>query len=63
MTDFLTLDDISKHFAGVQALDGLSLSIDAGEIHCLAGENGSGKSTVIKVMSGNAVLSARTKCD
>jgi simple sugar transport system ATP-binding protein len=52
MPDFLTLDDISKHFAGVQALDGLSLSIDAGEIHCLAGENGSGKSTVIKVMSG-----------
>jgi len=52
MPGFLTLDDISKHFAGVQALDGLSLSIDAGEIHCLAGENGSGKSTVIKVMSG-----------
>lgn len=52
MADFLTLNDISKHFAGVQALDGLSLSIDAGEIHCLAGENGSGKSTVIKVMSG-----------
>ena len=52
MPDLLTLDDISKHFAGVQALNGLSLSIDAGEIHCLAGENGSGKSTVIKVMSG-----------
>ena len=52
MPAFLTLDGISKHFAGVQALDGLSLSIDAGEIHCLAGENGSGKSTVIKVMSG-----------
>ena len=52
MPVFLTLDDISKHFAGVQALDGLSLSIDTGEIHCLAGENGSGKSTVIKVMSG-----------
>ena len=52
MPAFLTLDDISKHFAGVQALDGPSLSIAAGEIHCLAGENGSGKSTVIKVMSG-----------
>jgi simple sugar transport system ATP-binding protein len=41
-----------KRFAGVCALDDLSLRIDPGEIHCLAGENGSGKSTVIKVMSG-----------
>lgn len=52
MTPLLKLTDISKRFAGVQALDGLSLTIGAGEIHCLAGENGSGKSTVIKIMSG-----------
>lgn len=44
--------DIQKYFAGVRALDGVSLEIKPGEIHCLAGENGCGKSTLIKVISG-----------
>ncbi len=44
--------DISKAFAGVQALKKVSLEIMPGEIHCLAGENGCGKSTLIKVISG-----------
>jgi simple sugar transport system ATP-binding protein len=48
----IELRHISKHFAGVKALDDVSLAIAPGEIHCLAGENGSGKSTIIKVMSG-----------
>jgi simple sugar transport system ATP-binding protein len=48
----IELRHVSKHFAGVKALDDVSLSIAAGEIQCLAGENGSGKSTVIKVISG-----------
>lgn len=49
---YLELRDVSKRFSGVQALDKISLRIMPGEIHCLAGENGSGKSTVIKVISG-----------
>lgn len=49
---FIDLRAIRKEFSGIVALDDLSLTIRAGEIHCLAGENGSGKSTVIKVMSG-----------
>lgn len=49
---FIELRHVSKRFAGVQALSDLSLTIEPGEIHCLAGENGSGKSTVIKIMSG-----------
>ena len=49
---YLELRNVSKRFSGVQALDDLSLTIRAGEIHCLAGENGSGKSTAIKVISG-----------
>ncbi|MGP3726040.1 sugar ABC transporter ATP-binding protein [Cereibacter sphaeroides] len=53
MSDTLIeLRKIGKRFGGVRALDGVSLAIRPGEIHCLAGENGSGKSTVIKVMSG-----------
>ena len=48
----LELRQVSKHFAGVRALDEVSLRIERGVIHCLAGENGSGKSTIIKVISG-----------
>ncbi|NLH79649.1 MAG: sugar ABC transporter ATP-binding protein [Phyllobacteriaceae bacterium] len=49
---FIDLANVEKRFSGVRALADVSLSIRAGEIHCLAGENGCGKSTVIKVMSG-----------
>ena len=48
----LELQDISKAFAGIQALDTVSLDVKAGEILCLLGDNGAGKSTLIKVMSG-----------
>lgn len=44
--------DIQKSFAGVHALKGVNLDIAPGEIHCLAGENGCGKSTLIKIISG-----------
>ncbi|WP_336057982.1 sugar ABC transporter ATP-binding protein [Nitratireductor sp. CH_MIT9313-5] len=50
--NLIELKNISKRFGGVRALDDVSMSIRPGEIHCLAGENGSGKSTIIKVMSG-----------
>ncbi|UCD78907.1 MAG: sugar ABC transporter ATP-binding protein [Desulfobacterales bacterium] len=52
MVSFLEADNISKAFFGVQALEDVSISIDAGEIHCLVGENGSGKSTLIKIIGG-----------
>jgi simple sugar transport system ATP-binding protein len=44
--------NITKTFGGVHALNDVSLSIQPGEVHCLAGENGCGKSTLIKVLSG-----------
>lgn len=43
---------ISKHYAGVRALDNVSFELLSGEIHCLVGENGAGKSTLIKVITG-----------
>ncbi|MEI7846881.1 MAG: sugar ABC transporter ATP-binding protein [Chloroflexota bacterium] len=49
---FLTLKQVSKHYAGVTALDKVDFEIFTGEIHCVAGENGSGKSTMIKIISG-----------
>ncbi|WP_216395630.1 sugar ABC transporter ATP-binding protein [Arcanobacterium phocae] len=41
-----------KHFGGVQALNGVSVDFYPGEVHCIAGENGCGKSTLMKVISG-----------
>lgn len=50
--NLIELRHIGMRFGGVRALDDVSFAIRPGEIHCLAGENGSGKSTIIKVMSG-----------
>jgi simple sugar transport system ATP-binding protein len=51
-TPFIEMRGISKRFGGVRALVEVSFSIRAAEIHCLAGENGCGKSTLIKILSG-----------
>ncbi|WP_282047762.1 ATP-binding cassette domain-containing protein, partial [Roseibium album] len=53
MSDALIeLVDIQKHFGPVIALNGVTVSVKAGECHCLLGDNGAGKSTFIKTMSG-----------
>src|SRR3954447_16022219 len=48
----LDVQGVTKHFAGVMALEDVSLSLMPGEVHALVGENGAGKSTLIKVLTG-----------
>lgn len=48
----LRFSAVSKVFGGVTALDRVSFEVGAGEVHCLAGENGCGKSTLIKIITG-----------
>ncbi len=46
------MENIEKHFGNVIALAGVSFDVTPGECHCLLGDNGAGKSTFIKTMSG-----------
>lgn len=53
MNDYiLEIDNLTKDFPGVRALDSVSLKVKRGEIHSLCGENGAGKSTLMSVISG-----------
>jgi len=48
----LEVQNITKRFPGVLALDDVSLAFMPGEVHAVVGENGAGKSTLMKIMSG-----------
>lgn len=48
----LQINHVSKSFPGVKALDDVSFEIQKGEIRALSGENGAGKSTIIKILTG-----------
>ncbi len=60
-TPLLSASLITKSYAGVRALSGVSFDLIEGEVHALVGENGAGKSTLIKVMTG-AVAPTRGRC-
>jgi ABC-type sugar transport system ATPase subunit len=54
----LAVRDIAKHYGGVQALRGVTLHVEAGEVLGLVGDNGAGKSTMAKILSGATFPSA-----
>jgi len=50
--EMIRLDRVGKRFGGVTALSEVSFAVDAGEIHAVVGENGAGKSTIMKMLAG-----------
>lgn len=48
----LELDSISKHYGNIIALTGVTTLVNAGEVTCVLGDNGAGKSTFIKIIAG-----------
>ncbi len=57
MSDYvLQAQDVAIHYGGVKAVDGVSLTLERGQIHGLIGPNGAGKSTVIDAITGRTRL-------
>lgn len=52
MADLLSVEGITKEYPGVRALDEVTLTFRAGEVHGIVGENGAGKSTLMNVIAG-----------
>ncbi|MEE1490954.1 MAG: sugar ABC transporter ATP-binding protein, partial [Massilioclostridium sp.] len=49
---YIEIKNITKTFPGVKALSDVSMSVEKGEVHALIGENGAGKSTMMKILGG-----------
>ncbi|HVS70648.1 MAG TPA: sugar ABC transporter ATP-binding protein [Phycisphaerae bacterium] len=56
--NLVRVEGVSKSYGGVKALSNVQLDIRKGEVHALCGENGAGKSTVIKILTGSVMPDA-----
>ena len=54
MENILEIKDVTKRYPGVVALNHVSFEVAKGEVHALVGENGAGKSTMIKRLRGQS---------
>jgi ABC-type sugar transport system ATPase subunit len=52
VTAALALRDVRKSFGPIEVLHGIDFDLNAGEVHALIGENGAGKSTIMKILGG-----------
>ncbi len=52
MTSLLALNDLAKYYGNIIALEGVTTTVEAGEVTCVLGDNGAGKSTFIKILAG-----------
>ena len=60
MTALLRLEGVTRRFAGLVAVDGVSLAVEAGGVHAVIGPNGAGKTTLFNLISGLVAPSAGT---
>jgi branched-chain amino acid transport system ATP-binding protein len=60
MSEILRLDNVSRHFSGLQALRGITLGISRGEVLGLIGPNGAGKTTLVNTICGVTPANAGT---
>ena len=58
----LPLDKVTTYYGQMRILEGISLSVDAGELVCLLGGNASGKSTTLKTILGISCARAPAAC-
>jgi simple sugar transport system ATP-binding protein len=51
-TPLVEMENVGKAYGAIRALEGIDLTVNAGEVACVLGDNGAGKSTLIKIISG-----------
>src|SRR3712207_9412130 len=51
-TPLVEMEGVGKAYGAIRALEGVNLTVRAGEVTCVLGDNGAGKSTLIKILSG-----------
>lgn len=60
MTALLSVDDVSKHFSGLVAVDHVSFDVPQGEVYAVIGPNGAGKTTLFNIIAGVFPLDSGT---